>query len=426
MLDERLHLVAKGRKEDPQATPLTQLDAFVTKYGRVKLDSAIEKVKGFKESAEVQDWMIDSDRISFFNLLRLHLSGNLNAHPANIVAYGRTSDATNERDKIFAFAGFMNPKFLARITADYDSPVEQVFTDFSVAWIEESQGIDILTHCLLEHEMTPTWVPDWSRKDWAPFLPLGQLENPYNAGGDLGIHLFSQDKKLLSVVGIIFDTIDGLSATEDEDYSRAVVQPTSKENPFGSLDSYRDVLWRTFLGNRDHKFNIPSPGGFRDDFRPLIDIPLPEYGGHLPAPWNKSFYSFIETNKDFMINGRRLETYFANQCRRERLMTDASSVRSMKRMLLDSVTKAVTLLHRRRLVTTNTGLIGLVPQASKRDDIIAVLLGCPEPLVLRPCVGQMKGCYQVVGSCYVHTVMEGELMESVRLGQLTPSQVHLC
>jgi hypothetical protein len=426
MLNERLQLAAESRKEDPRkATLQTELDAFDTKYGRVTFDSATKKVKGLTESAELEDWMIDSDRISFFNQLSLQLSENPNAHPAKIVALGRTSDATDARDKIFAFSGFMNPEFLARITAGYDSPVEEVFTDFSVAWIEESQSVDILTYCLLEHELRPTWVPDWSKKDWSPLLPIGQRENPYNAGGDIGIHQFSQDKKFLSVAGIIFDTIDGLSATEDEAVNR-VVQPTSKENPFGSLHNYRDVLWRTFLGNRDHEFNTPSPSGIDDDFRPLIDVPLPEYGGHLPAPWNKSFYSFVETNKDFMINGRRLETYFVNEGRREPLMPDASSVRIMKRTLLDSVTRADTLLHRRRLVTTNAGLVGLVPRASKRGDIVAVLFGCREPLVLRPCVSQMKSCYQVVGSCYVHTVMEGELMESVRLGQLAPSEICLC
>jgi len=410
MFMEKIQLAADGHPiKQTGATPRTALEAIATRYGGVMFDPAVREIKGLTESAALEDCVINSDRVGFFNRLKFSLGDKPDAHPANIVALGRTSDATDPRDKIFAFTGFMDPEFSARLSAGYSSPVEEVFTDFSIEWIKAGRTLDILTHCRLEDNQNPTWVPNWSVTDSLPLLYIGDVNNPYSAGGENGPHLVSADKALLSVAGIIFDTIDGLSATEDES-PNSIVQPSFNKNAFGSLASYRDVLWRTFLGNRDFEFKIPAPV---NEFRALLDIPLPQRGGHLPAPWDKSFYSFIDKNEDFMINGRRLATYFANEGRREPINTDAISVRMMKNALLDSVMRATALLYRRRLVTTNDGLVGIVPRAAKKGDVIAVLLGCRESLVLRPTMKNGNQCYKVVGSCYVHAIMEGELMEGV-------------
>jgi hypothetical protein len=64
-------------------------------------------------------------------------------------------------------------------------------------------------------------------------------------------------------------------------------------------------------------------------------------------------------------------------------------------------------LEERVLVTTETGYLGLLPEAARPGDVIAILLGCNCPMVLRP---HGISFYRVIGECYVHGLMDGEIL----------------
>jgi hypothetical protein len=62
----------------------------------------------------------------------------------------------------------------------------------------------------------------------------------------------------------------------------------------------------------------------------------------------------------------------------------------------------------RRLAATNRGFLGLVPAGTIPGDLVCILLGAQTPFVLRPSEGP-EGRYEVVGECYMHGMMDGEL-----------------
>jgi hypothetical protein len=92
----------------------------------------------------------------------------------------------------------------------------------------------------------------------------------------------------------------------------------------------------------------------------------------------------------------------------------------------------------RTYATISTGLVGLVPAATQLGesipsirfepdsdpppgDLITALLGCNTPIVLRE---MSDNQFQVIGSCYIHGLMEGESL----LGQLPEpwkAQIHV-
>ena len=53
--------------------------------------------------------------------------------------------------------------------------------------------------------------------------------------------------------------------------------------------------------------------------------------------------------------------------------------------------------------------IGVLPNDAACGDRIALLLGGRTPFVLRPVAGTRE--YELVGACYVHGIMDGELLE---------------
>ena len=57
---------------------------------------------------------------------------------------------------------------------------------------------------------------------------------------------------------------------------------------------------------------------------------------------------------------------------------------------------------------TSSGLVGLGPALAQRNDEVFLIKGCRTPLVLQPTVPQLA-TWRLVGDCYVHGVMHGEL-----------------
>lgn len=82
----------------------------------------------------------------------------------------------------------------------------------------------------------------------------------------------------------------------------------------------------------------------------------------------------------------------------------------------EALATAMRRLGWRRLVTTQTGYLGLVPAATKLGDVITVFAGCNAPLVLRPGGG---GRFSVVGEAYVHWVTGQELHQRFEMGICT-------
>jgi len=66
----------------------------------------------------------------------------------------------------------------------------------------------------------------------------------------------------------------------------------------------------------------------------------------------------------------------------------------------------------RQLAITVDNLIGLVSVAARVDDEIYVLAGGSVLYVLRP----QQDCFQFIGECYVHGLMNGEALDKLKDG----------
>jgi hypothetical protein len=68
----------------------------------------------------------------------------------------------------------------------------------------------------------------------------------------------------------------------------------------------------------------------------------------------------------------------------------------------------------RKFFRTCKGYFGLGPRAMRPGDICCVLLGAKVPFILRP----ERQQYLLVGECYVHGVMRGEVVRMWQRGEL--------
>ncbi|KAJ4860016.1 heterokaryon incompatibility protein (HET) domain-containing protein [Trichoderma breve] len=71
----------------------------------------------------------------------------------------------------------------------------------------------------------------------------------------------------------------------------------------------------------------------------------------------------------------------------------------------------------RKFFITKKGYFGLGPHKSELGDRVAVLFGSGVPFVLRKCVSATgKRAWKIVGECYVHGIMQGEVIQKWNLG----------
>jgi hypothetical protein len=69
---------------------------------------------------------------------------------------------------------------------------------------------------------------------------------------------------------------------------------------------------------------------------------------------------------------------------------------------------------RYNLCITYGGYIGLLPLNAKMSDEIVVFHGCDTPFVIRHSATHDNRTYSIIGECYIHGMMQGELFESPR------------
>jgi len=61
----------------------------------------------------------------------------------------------------------------------------------------------------------------------------------------------------------------------------------------------------------------------------------------------------------------------------------------------------------RRLFLDCDGFLGMAPPTAQTGDVIVIFLGAQVPFLIRP---HPTGGFRLAGECYVHGIMNGELM----------------
>ncbi|KAF5518512.1 Heterokaryon incompatibility protein 6, OR allele [Colletotrichum aenigma] len=377
-----------------------------------------------------------------------------NRHPFEILQpliLARDAKITEEKDRVYGILGIRAIADRVDITPNYKLSMETIYRDFTAQLVSKG-NLEILrfvskdggrvraqwnledvpsalsyrkltpvvgpmlnsfsrsdkqdligTTC---HHELPTWAVCWTCKP----APTAQLRGPYCAGGVGGLSppVISPDDHSLTVQGIIFDTIGSLgsfhSAEVDDTYPQNAIPTT--HSTYGGLEDTRNALWRTLLGDTtvDGGIQASEAGAW------LLD----------PKIWNQGVAGvftngfgldeLMSRNKKLVLGGHTLEQLISGVVRSEwgQKLKSTERIYNPTEEQREVLSWAMNVTAWRRLIGTTAGRIGLVPAAARAEDKIAVLRGCNTPMVLRGSENRWK----VVGECYVHGIMRGEVISS--------------
>ncbi len=316
-----------------------------------------------------------------------------------LLANTRTRLSTDPRDCIYALLGLIRCKTSQRSTfdhgldPDYSKTCWHVFREATKFAIELEGTFEVLQYKNhLNRPDLPSWVPDFSMQWPQTFPTLGQDHwHDWSASGLLrrspnrSSFRISVDLQTLYAPGTSVDIIERVMDLQKVDTAIGEVIKDVHKAVFGSvakhidpkLPSSRylvDAVWRSLIGNRSAENARPANENYRALYLALVDL-------HSAEP-------FLVPRKPQM------------------------DLRPFTDSVLFAVRSSAQSPHR-RFIISKTGLLGLGTPDCQRGDSICILYGYKMPVILRP----LRRCHRLLGSAYVHGIMNGEGVPSWELGE---------
>lgn len=295
----------------------------------------------------------------------------------------RDLSCQDPRDKLYAFLGLLGDQDKSlEIVPDYSRPVEDVYTDIVRRKATAHRSLDLLCSCELSSRLleVPSWCPDWSAPLKTVVLPV----YGWSACGFISASVSFSEKEC-TASGLIVSRVSTThlySTNPLKDRAEAFFEFMESIKP--SLRRSTD-LYKTTQGIAEAYCRTLTEDRMSDQDYPVnSQLSMEQCRMFLEAIW----WEDDDTEGAFK-------------------QVDQSQITGYMIAIASALEGAC-------FVTTSCGYIGIAPATTRAGDVISILFGCHKPLVLRPVKGTDDGAldqkYLVVGSCYIHGLMNGEFI----------------
>ncbi len=347
----------------------------------------------------------------------------------------RSRFCSDARDKVYAALGVAEDGNI--ISPDYDQSLSQTYVDACRKVISKYQNLNILGYCELPSSQPslPSWCPDWNWPIPTPYFhqplfkrSLGVVasisDHVYNACNNFPLAVdFEEDSKTLRVQGILVGFVDfkpelikggsilqkDVGMLEWEKVLEGVPFPTNKVTECGWLYD-----WFIWLGERKTTCTNPPnttsslstmmPRGKSWSFSPEANV----------EQFNQILYTPTLRRSAETFRSAYLRTLRADICLdmgvRYRGRFRGVKNRYVATTEADGWRYAVGLtLSGRSFIAGEEGFMGVGPLGAEIGDSIYIIMGSEVPFILRV---RDNGTFTLVGECYIHGIMDGEILTS--------------
>ncbi|KAJ4364378.1 hypothetical protein N0V83_008971 [Neocucurbitaria cava] len=348
------------------------------------------------------------------------------------------SQCYNKQDRVFgilALPGLPDGPDLGIVT-DVSKTAVEVYKEFIIAcmksWYRDPFGI----FCLLEgirevidpYESLPSRVPHLASE-----RRTGIIEGHFRAGEKWhasqimgfvdvnGAPEFLFEDGNLCVYGCVIDAVDGLGAisasSPDIDDPTLIPGLTQVSNMahWSIEDPPENSIWQCFVAGTDENGTM-NPRGYEE----LLDVFCAKEfmsweSRDIPAQ------DFIVANAELLINGRPLTSYLKRWTDSLELQQELATFgyhqifgnwEQVRARMIGARHSMVSRIRNKRLMVTDRGMLGLVPNRVIASDVVLLVQGHGRPLVasrLESKKGENLFCLK--GEAFIEGMMAGEMME---------------
>ena len=343
--------------------------------------------------------------------------------------------STDARDKIFALVGLAMETTPSLIAIDYEDTPAQVYIKSTRNILgRENDHFDILSNSGIGYRKKtdvadslsttlPSWVADWSsQRVGFTLASRGEGTGGYCSSTHTEItidflqYVPESSLEILSLKGILIDTIDELGCTLDTERESGEISISDSsttvklwyeeakditfrkaKNPYPQGNQSRaEALWRTIIGDTAYQIR-PAPPEFGQYFSKWV-----EWGAIIQSAGTRSALEDLMKKNDPQVEA----------------MNSELSSETIQSGMRDYSNNLAEISVGRRFCVTKDGYMGLVPPGTEEGDLVCIIAGAPTPYLLRRFKHSSSKTfpmelYQLVGECYIHGRMDRvEILEN--------------
>ena len=362
-----------------------------------------------------------SRRIADLETFRGSISSGKPQPLLDLLIFGRSSSASDNRDKVYALCGMASDcdQDALNIIPDYEVSPEEVYKQVARRILMRSSDLDLLSVSRIPCEPScyrlPTWVPDWSSGNLAVSVrypnPVHHTVSNFNAARDTVPSVqISDDVSSVRFQGHFIDAIADIGSERTLNIPNWGSLRAIFSNLFKLHQEFTPIAeWENISQARSKTIYAPTGEDILDAYWQTLVC------GHFPEGKNATKQRFAQWDQA-CAPFRAMPTHpllrwtlplfsiraFINFVRKPRDEdSEELAIGFRKGMELASMQK--------RLFKTESGWIGMGPSLAQKDDRIALLKGGKVPIVLRRvCEGKQ---WNLIGDCYLHGAMHGEVFD---------------
>jgi hypothetical protein len=347
----------------------------------------------------------------------------------NCLRISRNFNATDPRDKVYAFLGLLDASTRALITPNYREMVEKTYTRAAVAVIMESGNLQLLAN--LEdmsqrnlHSL-PSWVPDLTCAGM--FSTFGFFQRFDAVRGqrlDPVTTTRLESHSILQLKGVQVDCVSTIADSDDNwlypghgctaSFGLMIDQHRIGSRYPRTQQSLIEVLWGVLITDMGPTNQSPAPLSHSSLFKHYLIAHHPgieNLGGETAASEVlKSIEALTILALTFSNDDDRTSETLPSLDEIVSFQGGLESEEKRQRIRRDAEDFQQTLqatMWLRRLFRTEQNLLGIAAKSIKPGDGIWLVPGSRVPLILRKL---SNGHYIFVGEAYLHGIMNGEAM----------------
>ncbi|KAH0553321.1 hypothetical protein GP486_006575 [Trichoglossum hirsutum] len=356
----------------------------------VRLNNAVERMTG---SGFIPFSMATSN-VTYIGMWRSHFLERDGPNREEILGLrlimdSRDRKATDPRDKVYSLRGIANDVLAAGITVDYDKSIERVYTDCAKHVLKTRPDLRVISAVAARHRtessfLLPSWVPNWDGSKYGG----GILQRYYRfkpasffcaAGASKPRVTMTESSDTISLEGIRLDTIERviriksiLAARDANSFSVTGASLREMAADVASSETYAftgEPLWKAFFRTLTGDRTALSPR-IHDDYRA----------------------KFLASVHDWQ---------FDSEGAGQEISAGAWA----------EISKSIgAIIEDKDMFLTAKGYLGLAQEGFQTGDIVCILCGGDTPFLLRQATLPNGGEFRLQSECYVHGVMDGEMM----------------
>jgi hypothetical protein len=344
---------------------------------------------------------------------------------------------------VFAVLGivekyFPNPPITTMIKPGYEISTEELFTSVTKLILEKSATLHYIADTRKESSVSDLDIPSWAVNYLSPdmALAIGNVGS-FNASRRKDSKRFSpsffiQDSKL-HCSGALFDTVEEIQPTN---LQRAFLQPSAMLQLYQFYVSLPrliqgvrrlEVFWRTFTTN----LLFGSDDTDSEDSETKYTAIDPSFESEAVAQMTMELVVLLQNSSGHQVAelaGVILELSSPASPEEQELITESVQIligdkhgnkedEEEKQMSLYKASakyrqRVAQVGDRRKLFRTSKGFLGLGLETVQNGDQVWLLQDSDAPFILRGT--EDSSCFEVVGDCYIHSFMHGEMLDEKR------------